>query len=173
MFADRTIGSVDMNFTRSGVGASGTGAAAGGAISASQGLAPAAPTLDLGRMLLPLGSYNVTATATDWVGNVSGPAHAVIFIIGDDLSNVVVYPNPYDVRKHSVPQVKFANTTDPATVKIFTVSGHFVRKIEAVAGVATWDLKNDSGDNVASGLYIYMITNRTGQKARGQVAVVR
>jgi len=37
----------------------------------------------------------------------------------------------------------------------------------------TWDLTNDSGDKVASGLYVYVIKTDNGQKKTGQVAVIK
>ena len=38
---------------------------------------------------------------------------------------------------------------------------------------ASWDLANDKGDKVASGIYVYLITDGQGNKAKGKVAVIK
>jgi len=58
-------------------------------------------------------------------------------------------------------------------VKIFTVSGHKVKELSAANGSVTWDLTDASEDNVASGIYIYLIKDNQGNKTRGKVAVIR
>ena len=60
-----------------------------------------------------------------------------------------------------------------ATVKIFTVSGHLVKTLTPAVNSVTWDLTNDSGDKVASGVYLYLITDGQGNKARGKLAVIK
>ena len=37
----------------------------------------------------------------------------------------------------------------------------------------SWDLTNDAGDKIASGLYIYLIITDLGLKRTGQIAVIR
>lgn len=172
LFADRAIGRVDFTLTRRAVSGSGNSALGAPAI-AAQTVGAGAQLLDLGRMPLSNGPYGVSAVATDWVGNVSAPSQGAIFIVGDNLSNVLPYPNPWHTRKHAGMPMTFGNLTAQAQVKIFTVSGHWVKSIDAVGGLATWDLTNDAGQNVASGLYIYVVTNNAGDRARGQIAVVR
>jgi hypothetical protein len=84
-----------------------------------------------------------------------------------------VYPNPWRSDKHSGQSVTFANLPSGSTVKIFTVSGHLARDLGTVNGSVAWDLTNDSGDKVASGIYIYLITDSQGDKARGKVAIIK
>jgi hypothetical protein len=36
-----------------------------------------------------------------------------------------------------------------------------------------WDLTNDSGDKVASGVYLYVITDGQGDKVRGKVGILK
>lgn len=118
-----------------------------------------------------LGSYKgsafITATAPLLpVGEVNTAA----------LSNVYAFPNPYDVRKDASKRMTFANLPDDATVKIFTVSGFWIKTIRPFSGSgqAVWDLTNDSGDAVASGLYLYLVTSEaSGAKAKGKIALIR
>ena len=39
--------------------------------------------------------------------------------------------------------------------------------------MATWDLANKSGEKVASGIYVYLITDDQGDKTRGKVAILK
>jgi len=92
----------------------------------------------------------------------------------ENLTNVYAYPNPWDVRRGHAPEVKFANLPDSADVRIFTVSGMWVRTVRASNGQATWDLRNDDGKNVASGLYFYVVEAAgTDNKVKGKLAVIR
>jgi len=97
-----------------------------------------------------------------------------------DLSQVKVYPNPWRKDKHANhPMITFANLPIGATVKLFTTSGHEVRALGEVNGQANWDLMNKSGDKVASGIYVYLITvgdtgyGGSAQKLKGKVAVIK
>jgi len=97
-----------------------------------------------------------------------------------DLSQVKVYPNPWRKDKHaSHPSITFANLPIGTTVKLFTVSGHKVKAIGETGGQVSWDLTNDSGDKVASGIYVYLITigdtgyGGSAQKLKGKVAVIK
>ncbi len=58
-------------------------------------------------------------------------------------------------------------------IKIFSVSGQEVRRLGSTSDTATWDLKSDSGDHVASGIYLYLVSNNLGQQTRGKLAVLR
>jgi hypothetical protein len=91
----------------------------------------------------------------------------------NNLSTVQVYPNPWRSDKHAGKSVTFANLPTNTSVKIFTVSGHLARDLGTVNGSVIWNLTNDSGDKVASGVYIYLITDSQGDKVKGKVAVIR
>ena len=77
------------------------------------------------------------------------------------------------------PDITFDEVGGPATVKIFTISAHWVKTLTPIGTSVTWDLTNDSGDKVASGLYIYLITvgdtgyGGSGQKVHGQIAIIK
>lgn len=98
-----------------------------------------------------------------------------LFFQQNSLTNVYVYPNPWDIRKHAQRQVTFANTPEGSVIKIFTLSGFWVKTLLVPPGYAEmpWDLRNDSGDLVASGLYFYAVESQTGSKVKGKFAVIR
>jgi hypothetical protein len=110
----------------------------------------------------------------DVAGNISAPVSTDIFLAAADLSAARVYPNPWRADRHGGYAVTFDQLTPGATVKIFTVAGHWVKSITASSsGSATWDLSTDSGDRAASGLYIFLITDDQNNKTSGKVVIVK
>ncbi len=76
-----------------------------------------------------------------------------------DLINVV--PNPYYAysayEKNQIEnRVKFTNLPVKCTIRIYTVSGILIRKMTKDSPITSldWDLKNQAGIPIASGLYI-------------------
>ncbi len=80
------------------------------------------------------------------------------------METIKAVPNPYyGYSSYEVNQldnrVKITNLPQRATISIFTVSGTLVRKMKKDDAVTSidWDLKNDYGIPIASGLYIIHI----------------
>jgi hypothetical protein len=90
-----------------------------------------------------------------------------------DLSKVRVYPNPWRVDKHAGHGVTFDQMTTEVTVRIFTVSGRCVRTLGPGTGEIAWDLRTGTGEMVASGLYLYLLTDNQGGQTRGKLSVIR
>ena len=55
-------------------------------------------------------------------------------------------------------------------VRIFNVAGELVR--QTIVG-DPWDGKNDKGEDVASGVYIFVITDSQGNVGRGKLLLIR
>lgn len=85
--------------------------------------------------------------------------------------NAGVHPNPFSLSEGSV--VFAPGAQQLKEVKIFTVSGIIVKTLKAGAGNITWDGRNDNGQKVARGVYLYKITYTTGDSAIGKLAIVR
>ena len=92
----------------------------------------------------------------------------------DDLKNVVVFPNPFVPSESISGKVTFKNLTEDAVIFIYTINGELVRELEVdLSSVsAQWDGKNEYGQDVASGLYIYMIKSEL-DKTIGRIMVMR
>jgi hypothetical protein len=84
-----------------------------------------------------------------------------------------VYPNPWRSDKHTGKNITFDGLTIGTDIKIFTVSGHKVAELHTDGPSVQWTLTNDSGDKVASGIYLYVITDNAGDKVRGKMAIIR
>ncbi|MFA6233078.1 MAG: T9SS type A sorting domain-containing protein, partial [Bacteroidota bacterium] len=82
----------------------------------------------------------------------------------EDITSIQVFPNPYlgsnqqELNKYQR-FVTFNHLPPLAKFRIFTVDGSLVRSFEKNDGsqLATWDLQNDNGLPVASGMYIIHI----------------
>lgn len=90
-----------------------------------------------------------------------------------DLSNIMIYPNPFRPYRGNT-TITFDGMTGGAKITVYTVSGRQVREMEADAdGKYEWDATASGGEKLASGVYIYCVTNNKGQKAIGKFAVIR
>ncbi len=81
-----------------------------------------------------------------------------------NLERVSVVPNPY--RAHEAwdlpgaHELHFINLPARSTIRIYTLSGDLVTKLEhddPVRDFERWDLKNQDGRDVASGIYMYRV----------------
>ena len=99
------------------------------------------------------------------------PTNAVA--VAANLSTVRAYPNPWRSDRHSGIPMTFDRLPLNTDVRIFTISGREVRKLSTNTGSVGWDLNNDSGQHIASGVYLYLATNSLGQQTSGKLAVIR
>ena len=93
---------------------------------------------------------------------------------GDFSGKATAFPNPFRVGQHqtvtiTIPESLDASITD---VRVYTITGDFVKNIDAVGGRAVWDGKNASGASVATGTYIFYVKTTKGHQT-GRVAVIR
>ena len=107
--------------------------------------------------------------------------------VATDLSNVIVYPNPYKAGITSYngadgnnATIRVKNLTARAKIKVYNIAGELVYdydKADATSGTVAWDMANKDGKKLASGVYIYYITNPDGgagvQKAVGKFAIIK
>jgi len=121
------------------------------------------------------GTYNLKAVAFDQVGNTITSATVSVTVNNPaptpSLEGLIVYPNPFKSSKHS--EVIFKGLTQDAKVLIFTLSGELVIKVEPGTTSWSWDVKNDKGENVARGVYVYLVSNPAGEKRIGKIAIIR
>jgi len=96
------------------------------------------------------------------------------------LDNLAIYPNPVNFQTAIRNTVKFERMTAGASIKIFNLHGSLVKDLptgtatnDGSSGHAEWDGKNDQGEQVASGLYFYVVTSASGEKKSGKLAVTK
>ena len=85
------------------------------------------------------------------------------------IDSVSVYPNPF-IPSAGHFRVTFKNVPDGLVGRVYAMSGELVREIDQVVNnFAYWDGRNEKGEEVASGVYVFAI----GQEKRGILAVIR
>jgi len=89
----------------------------------------------------------------------------------DDIDKISVYPNPYYgfhelEESRSDKYVSFNHLPTKATIRIFSFGGTMVKEIKKddASQFATWDLANQYGYPVASGLYLVHVETEFGEK---------
>ena len=89
---------------------------------------------------------------------------------------VNIVPNPYyGYSKYETSQldnrIKVTNLPKKATVRIYTVSGTLVKTIKKSDDLTSvdWDLKNDFGIPIASGLYIIHVRTMIDGKEENKI----
>ncbi len=129
---------------------------------------------------VPIGALGVNYIIT--VSNVQNQSGIAIepgqgsqtsfFFYRQDLSDVFTYPNPYRFDEGSG-FITFANLTKEATIRIMTMSGAVIRTIYETDGNGgvVWDLKDEKGESVSSGVYLFYVSNEKEHKI-GKFAVI-
>ncbi len=89
----------------------------------------------------------------------------------NNLKNLIVYPQPVKMNSDFV---TFANITPKTEIKIFDINGKLVVDLneDNNDGGISWDMKNDKGDRVAAGIYLFYATNEKETKT-GKIAIIR
>ncbi len=82
----------------------------------------------------------------------------------------IAYPNPFRVSSHKRVEFAFPISIQSSglEIKIYTMQGELVRSLHS----KSWDGKNEYGQFVASGIYIFRIKSDTGS-GKGRIAVIR
>ncbi|MEW6608691.1 MAG: PEGA domain-containing protein [bacterium] len=139
---------------------------------------------------IPAGIHNINLSLrgyNKWSGEATIMANEKtelnVRLISSTLDTIRLYPNPYKpydgdsdngISYDGSPNsgIVFDNLTQDATIRIFNLAGELVRE-ENASGRWQWDAKNSSGKEVASGVYIYLITDPAGNKASGKFTIIR
>lgn len=132
------------------------------------------------------GDYSLDQTVGDSVGVVkmsggdyelsSNVIEGAASKLENDLTKAHCYPNPFKPNSglgHRV--ITFSRLTQHTKLRIFNVAGELVYDTEgdSPTGELVWNVKNKNGESVASGVYIYLLADEFGHRAKGKVAVIR
>ena len=90
-----------------------------------------------------------------------------------DLSDAYAYPVPF-IPSRGDTEITFTNISPLCTIKMYTLNGELVRTIEHTSGATSysWDVTNDRGDRLGSGVYLYLIKDAKNKK-KGKLIIIR
>ena len=113
-------------------------------------------------------------------GEVPGGSTTGTAFLKTNLSEIIVFPNPYRPGSggaYDASNITFRNLTQKVKIRIFNIAAELVKTIDydGQTGQLAWDARNDDGQKVASGVYIYIASNPddTSQKAKGKFAIIK
>lgn len=88
------------------------------------------------------------------------------------IADIHPYPNPFRLSEgHS--GITFTNLPENCRINIATVSGNTVREVKGVGpDTWVWDVKNDDGRDLASGIYLYTVQSKSAA-TMGKVMIIR
>lgn len=96
------------------------------------------------------------------------------------LDEIQCIPNPYrasaDWEHGGNRRVVFVGLPEKATIRIYTVSASLVRTLRHVSADTDqedWDLKNDDGEEVAPGVYLYLIEADGIGSTEGKILIIK
>lgn len=129
---------------------------------------------------LPLGAYYIYAEIKDGINTQYIYSQGRLIKQAETPKYVIVYPNPCFPNKGQ--NVNIANLPLDAnnTIYIYNIVGELVRTLEEgeeITGAdgsktAIWNVKDEKGEFVASGIYIYLLKSNKGTKV-GKIAIIR
>ncbi|MEW5693866.1 MAG: hypothetical protein AB1765_11300, partial [Candidatus Hydrogenedentota bacterium] len=129
-----------------------------------------------------LDGYSTTTSGTITLTRYQNSIYIIVGVPGalNDLSQLIVFPNPFYKHKSVSGYVHFINIPpDFEYIKIFNVAGELVssryRQDANPQGnniELRWDIKNDAGREVASGMYIYYIKTARDKRI-GKIGIIK
>lgn len=92
--------------------------------------------------------------------------------VSENFANVLVYPNPV-VHANYKGNVRIRGLAEKTNIRITDSAGNLVHQAVSRGGYYEWDLNNQRGIRVASGIYFVLMTNENGtDTATAKIAVV-
>lgn len=94
---------------------------------------------------------------------------------GGPVQGLRITPNPWRSDRNANSGLTFSVPAGLNSVMLYTAAGKWLRTLHCVCAqvTTTWDLTNDQGQPVKSGLYIYVVRDVTGRQSRGTLAVLK
>jgi ligand-binding sensor domain-containing protein len=88
--------------------------------------------------------------------------------VAESVRQVIAYPNPVEITGADPAIVRF-NADPNGRVMVYTIDGREVHNGPVNAG---WDCRTTDGSDVASGIYLFVISGPDGSHGRGKIAVI-
>jgi hypothetical protein len=116
-----------------------------------------------------LPAYRIVVEET---GGLGSEASVNVTVIGGapELPEVYATPNPFDLSTGKS-QLTFAGAPSGSTAAIYDMEGRELVKLSG--SPLQWDGRNERGDMVAGGTYMFVVELPSGEKHTGKIAVVK
>lgn len=117
--------------------------------------------------------YPDNDTVSGKVNQLSAYALLGISQLGANLSRAHPYPVPFRANRNKL--IIFTGLPGNVEIKIYDIAGDLVTtlKEQDMDGEFEWNVTNDNGDKVCSGVYIYLMKDEQGKKKTGRLVIIR
>jgi len=130
--------------------------------------------------MLPSGNYTFKVRAKDEAGNYPDEDDQATAKSSFMVSlPIIIYPNPCYPNQGQIVTIANLPLTSEVKIYIYDLGGSLIRtlgeseaNIEGGSKLAIWDCRNDNGEIVARGIYIYFIPSAT-EKKTGKIAIIK
>ena len=113
---------------------------------------------------------NIKVTATSNT-NPHVSNFAIVDVTSYDVSGAYAYPVPYKAS-FGTGVITFTGLGSYSSIRIYTASGHKVFDIAVNTNTYPWNVKNSNGENLASGVYLYVIESSQNKK-NGKLIIIQ
>jgi flagellar hook assembly protein FlgD len=123
------------------------------------------------------GDYTLKVQGYDYNGNAAGKSlYEIHFKVVNEVavSNVVNYPNPFSTSTRFAYTLTGGETPEVFDIQIYTITGKLVKVIDLLEQgevrqgynltTYAWDGRDDFGDLLANGVYVYKVNVKSGGK---------
>lgn len=116
--------------------------------------------------LIPVGQYYIyaeTKSDSDW-------SSGLLTILSAE--RIHLYPNPFNSSKDY--QITFVGLSAYTQLKIYNLVGELVYEKEIRNQYRwPWQVQNTAGKKLASGIYVYIISDNNGKCSQGKIAIIK
>jgi hypothetical protein len=129
---------------------------------------------------LPSGNYTFKVRAKDEAGNYPDENDSTTAKLSFTVSlPIIIYPNPCYLNQGQIVTIANLPLASEVKIYIYDLGGNLIRtlgeseiNIEGGSKTATWHCRNDNGEVVARGIYIYFIPSAS-EKKTGKIAIIK
>ena len=125
---------------------------------------------------LPMSFSGAGASANGYAVYSGHPSQSVVKFAATGVETAHAYPVPWRQRQHFQRPITFTGLPAVAKIKIYTLAGELVRELDKdnPGAELPWDLRNDVGQEIASGVYHFWVRDQsTGEWRAGKLMVIR
>jgi len=107
------------------------------------------------------------------VGEPRSETIAPTMVLSENLEDLIVYPNPFSLLNGHT-QINFDRLTTDARIRIFTLMGRLLKEEEVNWQYSwIWDVRNMEGEELARGIYLWIVINSAGERKTGKIAIIK
>lgn len=89
-----------------------------------------------------------------------------------NLTNLIVYPVPFKPQRGDL-EITFEGLSKDCSIRIYDIAGNLKYFEKHLDGCWHWNVTDDGGRPLESGVYIYIITDNKGEKKTGKIVIIR